>query len=103
MHGTCIDTVGSSKHSSASEPVGGVIGLLQGGDTASLQEFGSLFDDIKFRKGLQLNFTSASNGHLIAQIDDRQVRLDGFNTSTDRPTSEGQTKWPTNAGAACCQ
>lgn len=50
-------------------------GLLQGGDTASLQEFGDLFNDVKFRKGLQLNFTSANNGDLIAQIDNEQVSL----------------------------
>ena len=66
---------------------GRMLPLLQGGETASLQEFGNLFNDVKFRKGLQLNFTSASNGHLIAQIDDRQVRL---NSSAGRQTLRTQ-------------
>lgn len=47
--------------------------MKQGGDMASLQEFGDLFNDVKFRKGLQLNFTSAKNGDLVAQIDEKQV------------------------------
>lgn len=47
--------------------------FLQGNETASLQSFGDLFNDVKFRKGLQLNFTSARNGDLMAQIDNKQV------------------------------
>lgn len=38
-----------------------------------MQEFGALFDSIKFRKGLQLNFTSDKDGALITQVDNQQV------------------------------
>lgn len=46
---------------------------LQAGDIGPVQEFGALFDSVKFRKGLQLNFTSDKNGSLITQVDDQQV------------------------------
>lgn len=38
-----------------------------------MQEFGALFDDVKFKKGLQLNFTSGKDGALITQVDNKQV------------------------------
>lgn len=38
-----------------------------------MQEFGNLFDSVKFRKGLQLNFTSDKDGALITQVDNQQV------------------------------
>ena len=38
-----------------------------------MQEFGALFDSVKFRKGLQLNFTSDKDGALITQVDNQQV------------------------------
>ena len=46
---------------------------LQAGDVAPLQEFGALFDDVNFKKGLQLNFTSNKEGALITQVDNKQV------------------------------
>ena len=46
---------------------------VQAGDVAPLQEFGALFDDVKFRKGLQLNFTSSKDGALITQVDNKEV------------------------------
>lgn len=46
---------------------------LQAGDLGPVQEFGALFDSVKFRKGLQLNFTSDKNGSLITQVDEQQV------------------------------
>lgn len=46
---------------------------LQAGDLGPVQEFGALFDSVKFRKGLQLNFTSDKNGSLITRVDDQQV------------------------------
>ncbi len=46
---------------------------VQAGDIAPLQEFGALFDDVKFRKGLQLNFTSSKDGALITQVDNKEV------------------------------
>ena len=49
---------------------------VQAGDVAPLQEFGALFDDVKFRKGLQLNFTSSKNGALITQVDNKEVLVD---------------------------
>ena len=45
----------------------------QAGEMAPLQEFGALFDGVKFRKGLQLNFTSSKDGALITQVDNKQV------------------------------
>lgn len=51
---------------------------MQAGDVAPLQEFGALFDDIKFKKGLQLNFTSSKDGSLITQVDDKQVLPSGL-------------------------
>ncbi len=50
---------------------------VQAGDVAPLQEFGALFDDVKFRKGLQLNFTSSKDGALITQVDNKEVLADG--------------------------
>ena len=47
---------------------------MQAHDTAPLQQFGSQFDNVNFRKGLQLNFTSSKDGSLITQIDNKQVR-----------------------------
>lgn len=49
---------------------------MQAGDVAPLQEFGALFDDVKFRKGLQLNFTSSKDGALITQVDNKEVLVD---------------------------
>ncbi len=49
---------------------------VQAGDVAPLQEFGALFDDVKFRKGLQLNFTSSKDGALITQVDNKEVLVD---------------------------
>ena len=46
---------------------------LQAGDVGPMQEFGALFDSVKFRKGLQLNFTSDKDGALITQVDNQQV------------------------------
>ena len=46
---------------------------MQAHDTAPLQQFGSQFDNVNFRKGLQLNFTSNKDGSLITQIDNKQV------------------------------
>lgn len=43
-----------------------------------MQEFGALFDDIKFKKGLQLNFTSGKDGALITQVDNKQVSCRNF-------------------------
>lgn len=50
---------------------------MQAGDVAPLQEFGALFDDVKFRKGLQLNFTASKDGALITQVDDKEVLVGG--------------------------
>lgn len=49
--------------------------MKQAGDVAPLQEFGALFDDVKFRKGLQLNFTSSKDGALITQVDNKKVGI----------------------------
>ena len=43
-----------------------------------MQEFGALFDDVKFKKGLQLNFTSGKDGALITQVDNKQVSWQHF-------------------------
>lgn len=47
--------------------------MKQAGDVAPLQEFGALFDDVNFKKGLQLNFTSNKEGALITQVDNKQI------------------------------
>ena len=47
--------------------------FLQAGGVSPMQEFGAMFDNVKFRKGLQLNFTSSKDGDLITQVDNKQV------------------------------
>lgn len=49
--------------------------MKKAGEMAPLQEFGALFDGVKFRKGLQLNFTSSKDGALITQVDNKQVGI----------------------------
>ncbi|KAL3161040.1 hypothetical protein ABBQ38_009423 [Trebouxia sp. C0009 RCD-2024] len=49
--------------------------MKKAGDVGPMQEFGALFDDIKFKKGLQLNFTSGKDGALITQVDNKQVGI----------------------------
>lgn len=46
---------------------------VQVGDSASLDQFSHLFDDVQFRKGLPLAFTATKKG-LVAQIDGKEVR-----------------------------
>lgn len=52
-----------------------------------------MFDNVKFRKGLQLNFTSGRDGALITRVDNKQVNSRDLFLVVKRITSRHPGIW----------